>query len=83
MHSNSLWHTDYKKLDDGRCYLCYQDDISRFVTNYGTFAKDTTENALIVLDEAINNHDKPASIMTDHGAVLCQCKSQRERYVRV
>ena len=67
-HSNSMWHTDYKLLDDGRWFLCYEDDASRFVTGYGMFEHATTENALAVLDEAIKNHGKPASIMTDRGA---------------
>ena len=30
-YSNSMWHTDWKKLDDGSWFLCYQDDASRFI----------------------------------------------------
>lgn len=67
-HSNSMWHTDFKQLDDGRWFIAYQDDASRFVTGYGVFENATTENALAVLDEAITNHGKPASILTDHGS---------------
>ena len=67
-HSNSLWHTDYKQMQDGRWFICYLDDASRFVTAYGVFEHATTANALAVLDEAIRNYGKPASIMTDHGA---------------
>ncbi len=67
-YSNSLWHTDYKLLDDGRWFLCYEDDASRFVTGYGMFDNATTENALRVLDQAIRNHGKPAAVMTDHGS---------------
>ena len=63
-----MWHTDYKHLDDGRWFLCYEDDASRFVTGYGMFEHATTENALAVLEEAIKNHGKPASIMTDRGS---------------
>ena len=48
-YSNSMWHTDFKQLDDGRWFLCYQDDASRFVTGFGVFAEATTENALKVL----------------------------------
>ena len=44
--------------------MCYEDDASRFVTGYGVFEHATTENALVVLEEAIKNHGKPASIMT-------------------
>ena len=32
------------------------------------FEHTTTENALVVLENAIRNHGKPASIMTDHGS---------------
>lgn len=67
-HSNSLWHTDYKQLDDDRWFLCYEDDASRFVTGWGVFKEATTENALTVLEGAIKRHGKPASIMTDHGS---------------
>ena len=67
-YSNSMWHTDYKQLDNGRWFLCYEDDASRFVTGYGVFEHATTENALAVLEEAIKNHGKPASIMTDRGS---------------
>ena len=67
-YANSMWHTDYKQLDDGRWFLCYEDDASRFVTGYGVFEHATTENALAVLEEAIRNHGKPASIMTDRGS---------------
>ena len=27
-HSNSMWHTDYKQLDDGRWLVSYEDDAS-------------------------------------------------------
>jgi len=67
-HSNSMWHTDYKQLDDGRWFIAYQDDASRFIVGYGVFEHATTENALAVLAEAIKNHGKPASILTDHGS---------------
>ena len=63
-----MWHTDYKLLDDGRWFLCYEDAASRFVTWYGVFEHATTENALAVLEEAIKNHGKPVSIMTDRGS---------------
>jgi putative transposase len=68
LHSNSLWHTDYKQLDDGRWFLCYEDDASRFVTGWGVFKEATAENAIIVLEGAIKRHGRPASIMTDHGS---------------
>ena len=42
--------------DNGRWFLCYEDDVSRFATGYGVFEHATTENALAVLAEAIKNH---------------------------
>ena len=66
-HSNSLWHTDWKLLGDGRWLICYQDDASRFVTGHGMFEHATTENALAVLEAAIKKHGKPAAILTDRG----------------
>ena len=67
-YSNSMRHTDYKQLDNGRWFLCYEDDASRFVTGYGVLEHATTENALTVPENAIRNHGKPASIMTDRGS---------------
>ena len=78
-HSNSMWHTDYKKLDDGTWFLCYMDDASRFVTAYGVFKEATTENALKVLDEAISRHGKPASILTDHGSQFYANESETKK----
>ena len=77
-HANSMWHTDYKQLDDGRWFICYLDDASRFVTAWGVFEEATTENALKVLDEAITNHGKPASIMTDHGSQFYANESDKK-----
>ena len=84
-YSNSMWHTDWKQLDDGRWFLCYQDDASRFITSHGVFAKATTENALAVLSEAIAKHGRPASILTDHGfPVLCKpSRIQKKRCIKI
>ena len=67
-YSNSMWHTDYKLLDDGRWFLAYQDDASRFITGYGVFAEATGDNALAVLRAAMRVHGTPASILTDRGS---------------
>ena len=78
-YSNSMWHTNYKQLDDGRWFLCYEDDASRFVVGYGGFAEGTTENALSVLEEAIGNHGKPASILTDRGSQFYATESEAKK----
>jgi len=54
-----------------------QDDASRFVTGYGISDEAATENALAVLDKAIGNHGRPASIMTDHGSRFYANKRDR------
>ena len=63
-HSNSMWHTGYNLLDDKRWFIAYQDDALGFVTGYGVFENAAAENALLILDEAIASHGKPASILT-------------------
>ena len=67
-HSNSMWHTNYKQLDDKRWFIAYQDDASRLITGFGVFEHVTGENTMAVLHEAISNHGSPASILTDHGS---------------
>ena len=67
-YSNSMWHTDYKQLDDGRWFIAYQDDASRFIVGFGVFKEATGEHAIDVLKEAISRHGKPASVLTDHGS---------------
>ncbi len=68
-YSNSLWHTDYKQLHDGRWFISYQDDASRYILAHGVFDEATGEqHAIEVLHEAIKNHGIPASsVMSDHG----------------
>lgn len=78
-YSNSLWHTDYKMLPDGSWFICYLDDASRFVTGWGVFAEATARHALEVLDQAIADHGKPASIMTDHGSQFYASGSEKKR----
>ena len=68
IHSNSMWHTDYKRLDDGRWLICYEDDASRFVTGRGAFSEATAEHAIEVLNRAIVECGKPKSTLTDRGS---------------
>ena len=79
-HSNSMWHTDYKQLDDGRWFIAYQDDASRFITGFGVFNEATGEHAIEVLGRAIAEHGRPASILTDRGSQFYANESEaRER----
>ena len=67
MYVNSIWHTDYKQLDDERWFIAYQGDAPRFITGHGVFAEATAEHAIDVLKEAIMRHGRPAYILIDHG----------------
>lgn len=75
-YSNSMWHGGYKRLDDGRWVVAYQDDASRFIVGSGVFDEATGEGALHVLKDAVARHGKPASVMTRGGAQFCA--SQKE-----
>ena len=66
--SNSMWHTDYKKLPDGRWFVSFQDDASRFIVGFGVFDEPTGDHAIEVLEQAIQEYGKPAQILTDHGS---------------
>jgi len=78
-YSNSMWHTDWKLLDDGRWLICYQDDASRFIIDHGIFENATSKNAIIILIQAIAKHGRPASILTDHCSQFYANKSEYKR----
>ena len=83
-YSNSMWHTDYKKLHNGKWFVSYMDDASRFIVGFGVFDDATTDNALAVLYDAIKIHGKPAQILTDHGSQFyANVKANSERGVSV
>ena len=67
-YSNSLWHTDYKMLQDGRWFISYEDDASRLITGFGVFKEATGDHAIEVLERAIDAYGKPAAILSDHGS---------------
>ncbi|MDE0526732.1 MAG: DDE-type integrase/transposase/recombinase, partial [Thaumarchaeota archaeon] len=66
--SNSLWHTDYKQLHDGRWFVSYQDDASRLIVGFGVYDEPTSDHAIEVLEGAIRRYGRPAQILTDHGS---------------
>jgi putative transposase len=75
-YSNSLWHTDYKQVPDGRWFIAYEDDASRYVVSYGVFDEATSKNAVDVLKEAIARNGKPASILSDRGSQFYASESE-------
>ena len=66
-YSNSLWHTDWTLIEGTGWLIAYLDDASRFVLSYGLFPEATSEHSVEVLKQAIKEHGKPASILTDRG----------------
>ena len=77
-HTNSVWRTDYKQLDDGRWLISYEDDASRFVTGWGVFDEANTEHAIEVLDKAIAKCGKPRSTLSDHGSQFYATESEKK-----
>ena len=76
-YANSMWHTDYKQLDDGRWFVSYLDDASRLITGWGVFDEATAEHAVEVLEEAISAYGKPASILSDRGTQFYATESEK------
>lgn len=66
--SNSLWHTDYKRLPDGRWFVSYQDDASRLIVGFGVYNEPTSDHAIEVLEGAVGKYGRPAQVLTDHGS---------------
>ena len=67
-YSNSLWHTDYKQLTDGKWFVSFQDDASRLIAGFGVFDEATSDHAIKVLEDAIKRYGKPAQVRTDRGS---------------
>jgi len=70
-HSNSLWHVDWHEMKSsvykGKWIVIYEDDASRYILGYGVFDSPTAENAVSVLKQAIREHGRPATILSDRG----------------
>ena len=64
---NSLWQCDLK-LVGPKWLITILDDHSRYVTASEIFNEGTAENVISLLDQAINEHNKPREILTDHGS---------------
>ncbi len=54
-----------------RVYLILAlDDHSRFIVGWGLLQRETMEDAIAVLEEAIRRYGKPEAVLTDRGAVF-------------
>ncbi len=78
-YSNSMWHAAFRRLPDGGWLVSYMDDASRFITGFGVYGEATGDGALEVLGKAVENHGKPASILTAHGSPFYAGKAERGR----
>ena len=79
-HSNSLWHTDRHEIKDtrwrGKWLTAYEDDASRFIAGYGVHETPKSEYSVNALENAIKEHGKPASILSDHGTMFYSIESE-------
>ena len=79
-HSNSLWHVDWHEMKSsvyrGKWLVIYEDDASRYILGYGVFDSPSSENAVSVLKEAIREHGRPASILSDRGTSFYAVESE-------
>lgn len=68
LHSNTLWQTDFKLLDNDNWICCYLDDHSRFITNGKEFNENPTgEIALEIFMKAGKKYGFPEQVLTDQG----------------
>jgi len=77
-HSMSLWHADWKQLNDDRWWIAYMDDSSRLVVGYGVFQEATAENTIQVLKQAISKYGCPREILTDRGSQFYANEGERK-----
>lgn len=67
-HSNSLWQTDFKLLDNDNWICTFLDDHSRFLPGGKEFNEDpTTEIALEIFEKAGKKFCFPEQVLTDQG----------------
>jgi hypothetical protein len=78
--SNELWQADFKQTEDDEWMISYLDDHSRFVPGSRTHHNPTTEHAITLLEESINQYGKPEQVLTDRGT---QFYPARRRHLRI
>ncbi len=79
--SNDMWHTDYVETDEGKQMILYEDDASRCIMGYGEFDNATTDNAILVFDDAAALWGTvPTELLTDHGTQFCVDENNEYRF---
>ena len=69
--ANSLWHADWKQLDDGKWMILFEDDATRLITGYGLFGEATAALSLQVFLVAVAKWGTPRQLLTDNGSQFC------------
>ena len=82
LYSNAMWHTDWHVMKDTRMkglnLITYLDDASRCVTGAALFKEATSENAVIVLRQAIGRFGVPATILSDNGSCFVGARGRKK-----
>ena len=76
---NHLWHVDFKHFFINKCkaYLLFvEDDHSRFITGFAFADGERLETVTETLQESINRHGKPETVMSDGGSAFHSWRGQ-------
>ena len=69
-YSNPMWHADLHVMKDPRMrglrLITFLDDASRCVAGAGLFSQAASENAVVVLRQAIRQFGTPATVLSDN-----------------
>lgn len=75
--ANSLWHTDFTTLNDKQLIL-FEDDATRFITDYGLFDSASAENALQVFAVATAKYGVPTQLLSDNDSHFCNTHDKED-----
>ncbi len=75
-HSNSMWHTDWTLMSDGKWIITFEDDASRKLVSWGEFDNATSDLSVGVLKRGIETHGKPREILTGHDIQFYATKAE-------
>jgi putative transposase len=64
------WHQIKDPRWRGQWLIPCEDDASRLITGFGVYHTLTSEYSVDVLDRAVKEYGKPASILSDHGSTF-------------
>lgn len=75
---HELWHCDWFVCPFTKQHLiAFIDDCTRVLIHAEYFAQATTENTILAFKNAIAQHGKPESILTDHGVQFTPAKAEK------